>query len=293
MASALAQTDWAQDWLDNRPPKALHDDVARWNKRAATFGNVEELSAYTVEFLAALNAQPGDTLLDMGCGNGCEAVPLAKTDCKVVARDFSPAMIEACKENAAAAGVAEAIDAAVMSWEDDWEAAGIAPKSVDIAFASRSVITRDLGSALRKLSAAARRFACATVSTGYTPKESPTLLRDLGVTAPPTYDFAYVFNILVQLGYTPQVTYIVHERRLHFDTLAEGVELFADILDHAEPNCGAAALAAAYEALPGWVEARMEDNEAAGTVNRHGETEGRYKIVMPDDIRWALVKWEV
>ena len=293
MANTLAQIDWAQDWLDNRPPKALHDDVARWDRRAASFGNVEELSEYTVEFLRELGAEPGDALLDMGCGNGCTAVPLAKAGCKVVARDFSPAMIGACKANAAAAGVAEAVDAAVMSWEDNWEAAGIAPRSVDIAFASRSVITRDLGAALRKLSATARRSACVTVSTGYTPKASPTLLKDLGVTAPPALDFAYVFNILVQLGYTPQMSYIVHERRLHFGTLAEGVELFTDIVNHAEPNCGAEALVAAYAALPGWVEAHMERNEAAGTVNRHGETEGRYKIVMPDDIRWALVRWEV
>ena len=180
-----------------------------------------------------------------------------------------------------------------MAWEDDWEACGIMPSSVDVAFASRSVITEDLGAALAKLSRVARRHACATVSTGYTPMMSPTMLHELGVSRVLAYDFIYTFNILVQLGYVPEVSYIVHDRIFSFDSPEEGEELLLAQLEHAQTYCDAGELARAATRVRGWLEERVQANEFAGMVNRHGKPQGRYKIQVPDDIRWAFLKWEV
>ena len=291
----LIETDWSEEWKRVQRSRKHVDCPERWNKRAPSFGGALFSSPYADQFIELLNLQPGDTVFDMGCGNGAIAIPLAKAGFHVVARDFSEGMLAGLAEAAAASGeeVAARIDAARMAWEDDWEACGIMPRSVDVAFASRSVITEDLGTALAKLSRVAQRHACATVSTGYTPMMSPTMLKDLGVTRVLAYDFIYTFNILVQLGYVPEVSYIVHDRFISFDSLDEGEEQLLAQLEHAQTYCDAEELRVVATRLHAWMEEWVQPNEFGGMLNRHGKPEGRLKIQMHDDIRWAFLKWDV
>lgn len=289
----LVSTDWAEEWVRAQRGREHTDTPERWDKRASGFGNTRESSPYVEQFIALLDLQPGDHVFDMGCGNGAIAVPLAQAGFRVTARDFSAGMLECLAREAQQAGASQNIEAARMSWEDDWEACGIEPRSFDVAFASRSVITQDLGASLAKLSRVARRHACATLSTGYTPKISPTILRELGITSFAAYDYLYAFNILHQLGYLPEISYIVHDRVFHFDSAQDVREQFLDLLAHAQGSCDASELCEAEQRLDAWIGEHIEPNERAGTVNRHGEIEGAYKIVIPNDIRWAFVKWEV
>ena len=289
----LIETDWAEEWKRVQRSRKHVDCPDRWNKRAPSFGGALFRSPYADQFIQALALEPGDTVLDMGCGNGAIAVPLAKAGHKVIARDFSERMLAGLAEAAKTAQVEDRIDAALMAWEDDWWAAGLTPGCVDVAFASRSMITEDVGASIAKLSAAARRFACATISTGYTPMMSPTMLRDLGVTRVLAYDFIYTFNILVQQGFVPEVRYIVHDRFISFDTLEEGEEALLAQLEHAQTYCDAGELEAAATRLRAWMEERVQPNEFAGLLNRHGQPEGRFKIQLKDDIRWAFLKWDV
>ena len=241
----LVDTDWAEEWRRIQRARKHVDSAERWDKRAPSFGVARSVSPYVTRFIELLDLREGDTVFDMGCGNGAVAIPLALAGHHVVARDFSRGMLESLAAGAAEAGVADRIDAAKLAWEDDWAAAGLEPGSVDVAFASRSVITADLGAALAKLSSMARRHACVSVSTGYTPMMSPTMLRQLGVTAIHAYDYVYTFNILVQLGYTPEMRYIVHDRVYTFETFDEAKEQFERLLEHAGTYCDAGELAAA------------------------------------------------
>ena len=94
------------------------------------------------------------SVLDVGCGAGTLAIPLAGLVRRVTAIDFSDAMIallnHRCLENSLTN-----ITARVIGWEDDWEQAGIAEH--DVAIASRSLIVDDLQAALCKLNSKARR----------------------------------------------------------------------------------------------------------------------------------------
>lgn len=54
-----------------------------------------------------LNLQPGARVLDVTCGPGLYAVPLAKRGCQITAVDFSPASIAYARQLAEAEGVAE------------------------------------------------------------------------------------------------------------------------------------------------------------------------------------------
>ncbi len=290
----LVETDWAEEWIRVQRGRKHVDSAERWDKRSVTFGDAcGAPSAYTRKFVELLDLQPDDVVFDMGCGTGALAIPLAQAGHKVIARDFSAGMLGRLTYAADQTGTTDLIDAAQMSWEDDWEAAGLEGRFADVAFASRSVITADLGAALTKLSNSAKRYACATISTGYNPMMSPRVLRELGVSQVPAYDYLYTYNVLMQLGYLPEVQFIISDRVENFDSVEEGVEIFAGMLEHARSYCLPEELEAAAKALPAWVEAHLEPNERVGEPDKHGGVEGKYKIVVPDDIRWAFLKWRV
>ena len=286
-------SDWAAEYIELQAQHRHLDDSSKWDKRSVTFGSSVVQSPYSAEFVRLLDLQPGDTLFDMGCGNGALAVPLAALGHKVIARDFSNGMLAGLAAAAAEKGVSDNIDMGRLAWGDDWEAAGITPKMVDIAFASRSVITRDLGAALTKLSNVARRKAVVTVSTGSTPMMSNRILRELGVTKVAAYDCRYTMNILFQLGYEPELRYIVTDRHLAFDDIAGARALFDDMLEHAASYAPADQIALARTRLDDWIAPRIEPNELAGMSNKHGEVEGAYKIDLPNDVRWAFISWDV
>jgi trans-aconitate methyltransferase len=56
------------------------------------------VSAYGIELLDWLDAQPGETVLDLGCGTGEIAAKIADTGATVIGIDSDPAMIEAARQ---------------------------------------------------------------------------------------------------------------------------------------------------------------------------------------------------
>ncbi|MEJ0025134.1 MAG: class I SAM-dependent methyltransferase [Rhizomicrobium sp.] len=62
----------------------------------------EALIVRVAEFVGL---KPGDAVMDLGCGPGLLAVPLAKLGFAVMAVDPEPDMVEACRDAAAEAGV--------------------------------------------------------------------------------------------------------------------------------------------------------------------------------------------
>ena len=85
----LIETDWSEEWKRVQRSRKHVDCPERWNKRAPSFGGALFSSPYAQQFIELLDLKPGDTVFDMGCGNGAIAIPLAKAGYHVVARDFS------------------------------------------------------------------------------------------------------------------------------------------------------------------------------------------------------------
>jgi SAM-dependent methyltransferase len=170
------------------------------------------MSDYVRDFLAGLDLAPGDTVFDMGSGAGTLAIPLAGAGHRVICGDFSRGMRDALKRKAEEAGVADMITLFDMRWEDDWRAAGIAPKSVDVAIASRSIMVHDLGAAIEKLEAVARRQVAVTVSTRFGPRAK----REIGDVlngVPYLPDSVYATNILFDMERYPKVSYIDADKK--------------------------------------------------------------------------------
>lgn len=162
--------DWLARWREQVAAEhAQYDavvphpgpDADFWGPHAARFRSIENDPSRD-RFLAFLLARvrPGMRVLDVGCGAGRYALPLAHAGAQVEAIDASPAMIEALRADAAAQGLA--IDARVSSWES----AEVAPADVVIC-AHVLYPLRDPEPFLRKLDSSARGQA--HVLMGYAP----------------------------------------------------------------------------------------------------------------------------
>ena len=199
--------DWGKEWIIRSDARNEPDDSSIWDARSQDYSMRRDMSDYASAFLAGLDLAPGDTVFDMGSGTGALAIPLAEMGCRVICGDFSSGMRAALRKSAEEAGVSDAISTVDMSWDDDWQAAGVAPKSVDIAVASRSVMVYDLGSALEKLESIARKQVAITVPTRFGPRAE----REVGEILygiPYLPDFIYAVNILFYMGRSPNVSYI-------------------------------------------------------------------------------------
>ena len=159
----------------------------------------------------------------MGCGSGTLAVPLALAGHEVYAADFSPAMfVELMMRRARVEGVEELIHPIEMSWDEEWKAAPVC----DVAFASRSIATQDMAAALLKLDAHARRRVCITLATATdtSPRADEVLLRAVGRTKDYASDYVYGMNILWQLGFQPDLSYIRSKRASDFTSFEEAID---------------------------------------------------------------------
>ncbi|MDO5117774.1 MAG: methyltransferase domain-containing protein [Eggerthellaceae bacterium] len=289
---SLIDTDWGLQWKEEQGEYHADDNAAYWDNRAPKFGTKRGISPYVLAFIDHLALDPDDSVFDMGCGNGALAIPLAKAGHKVIARDFSRGMLDALKEEMEAQGVT-GIDYAQMSWEDDWEACGIGERIVDVAFASRSIITSDLKASLEKLSKVARKRACVTVSTNATPHTSSDILRSLGATYVKERDSLYTFAILIQLGYHPEVSYILSQRCDAYEDREDAAAALERMIVSAEPYISKEDACRCRENLPAWLDENLVPNENAGRLNSHNEVEGPWRLAVPREVRWAFISWEV
>lgn len=170
------------------------------NKRAATFTR-SATSDYERWLLDLLALKAGEEVLDMGCATGTLAVPLARAGHRVHGCDFAEAMLAILDERAATEKLP--ITSHLLAWEDDWEEAGLGKDSVDVAFASRSLMSGDVSACVRKLDAAARSRAAVVVPDSLLPSRDPRLLTYLGRAARRPRIVRDVTRALASLGRTP------------------------------------------------------------------------------------------
>lgn len=226
--------DWEAAWHAYQDSRMRPGTREHWDKRAASYGEHAgasgELGAYERIFLERAGIRPGETVLDMGCGVGLLAVPLAQRGHCVVCVDFSAGMLEQLEARAEQAGVRDMLDVRQLAWDDDWDAAGVGRDCVDVAIASRSLATYHLTNAIAKLDRAARRRVCATVAAGRSPMRDERAFEAVGRAREAVRDYAFVTNILFDHGVFPELSYVVTHSLPAFADRAEALRKLADML---------------------------------------------------------------
>ena len=194
------------------------DSQAYWNKRAATFTR-DATSDYERWLLDLLALETGEEILDMGCATGTLAVPLARAGHRVHGCDFAEAMLAILDERATAENLP--ITSHLLAWEDDWEEAGLGENSVDVAFASRSLMSGDVSACVRKLDAAARSRAAVVVPDSLLPSRDPRLLTYLGRSTRRPRVVRDVTRALASLGRIPTFATTRTFRPMRFSSFDE------------------------------------------------------------------------
>lgn len=198
--------DWRALWAAERKHQDGVEDVAFWDRRAQGFSASCQRSSYAHEYLERAGIRPGETVIDMGCGSGTLALPLAAEGHLVTACDLSSGMLDRLRQQAQEAGIAERIDARQLSWLADWDDLPVA----DVFVASRSLYSLDLHDTILKMERHARRRVCITVATLQAPGHDRTMLHALGRPCSEKAEFVYIVNLLMQMGRLPELSYISH-----------------------------------------------------------------------------------
>ena len=283
MRSRRGEAGWNEEWKALQAKRRGPDDPSFWDARARHF-RPRETHPYAQAFLELTGIRAGETVLDMGCGAGSLAIPLAHAGHRVIAVDFSPRMLAVLDETARECGLFDRIDPVQLAWDDDWRLAGIEPKSVDVALASRSIATADLKAALGKLTSAARRRCAITLIAGASPRYDEHIMNAIGASVTRSGDYVYAFNILIGMGLTPEVRYIASPRRDTFDSLEDGVADFSRMLEDGNED--------RIDELRAYIAQHMVENPHVGEPGSKGRPQGAYMLDHIRMVRWAHLSWD-
>lgn len=216
----LEEIDFAKMYREHKAATDFKGkNSSDWDEKSKNMAASVINSPYVDAFISRMELAGDEVVLDIGCGPGTLAVPLAKMVKEVIAIDFSAQMLAELEAYAAREGVTN-IRTVHLSWEDDWS---ILPP-VDIAVASRSVEVKDIDMALSKMSLHARRACYITYKAGGSFVDME-ILDYIGKKIIGKPDFWYIPVLLYQYGYLPKVDYIATERgNLRYGSASEFVE---------------------------------------------------------------------
>lgn len=302
----------AEEWrrLDGRRRKP--DSQDHWDERAKSFSFKDTPDVYLQSFISKAGITGKESVLDMGCGTGSLAVALAAMGCSVIAADFSKGMLARLHSKAAEQGMlweggvskfcsddspAGSVGASPseigagkilplhMSWEDDWVNYGLGEGSVDVAVASRSVITHDLEDSLQKLSAVARERVCVTVGTGISPRVDMRVARAMGLELERHNDALFVFGIASDLGYEPTVSYIHSPRSKSYISPDEAYYSLLKTRDYLADTADQISVEESACRLRNFLADHLVEIEEDGTK--------RWTLDQPRVVPWAFISWDV
>lgn len=262
------EIDWVAAWGRAKAERPRRKDATFWNDRAPSFSRHASESDYQKQFLDLMQPQPSWSVLDVGCGSGTLAVPLAGRIRSVTALDFSPGMLALLQERCRKEELAN-VTPILGSWEDDWQDLGIG--SFDVAISSRSIVVDDLRAALVKLDRAAKRRVYISAMVGDGPNDR-RIFNAVGRELRRGPDYIYGYNLLHQMEIYAEVSFITCSEWLNYrdrDAALEGMRWMLDDLDAKE-------------------ETRLRDYLAAELVP-HG---AHWRLPAPKVVRWAVINWK-
>jgi protein-L-isoaspartate O-methyltransferase len=192
--------DWDDLWRQQLQAASFRTLGAdRWNAGAANWGKAMDGSSnsnYVEQLLARMNLSSDMTVLDVGCGSGRLAIPLAKRVRHVTALDQAPAMLELIKQKAEAESVQN-----IQTVNLDWTKAriGIDVEPHDVVLSSSSVLTLELREFLVRMDQAAKQRCYLSWGVGSNLRDA-RVCGVLGEKYRPQPSYVVVYNLLYSMG---------------------------------------------------------------------------------------------
>ena len=265
----VREVDWNQAWKEGRTDSPPHgQDEKSWNKRAPSYSKAASETQYAETLFDIMKPQAHWQVLDMACGGGTLAVPLAKRVQMVTAVDFSPHMLAILNGRCRTEGI-ENIRTIQGRWDDDWQALGIGRH--DVAIVSRALVAEDLQGSLLKLDGIAREQVYIITTVGDGPYDR-RMFEAIGRPLPYRPDYIYPYNLLYQMGIFAEVSFIENPQN---NTFASPNEAFDAVL---------------------WMFDGLSSREAELLRSYLKENlvcrDGRWSLSYNQVTRWAVIWWK-
>lgn len=186
--------------LATREPKQPAD----WDKKAEKMqtSQFDLKNDYVKDFLARMDLDGVESVLDVGCGGGSIALSVAPYVSQVHALDYSQGMLDLLQKRAGVFGI-DNVSPILRAWDDDWSDI----PECDVCVSSRSSMVNDLQSSLNKLNSKAKKavYMTMTVDKDFIHRDVLKFIGRDGVGFP---NYIYAVNMLYQQGYRVSVDFI-------------------------------------------------------------------------------------
>jgi ubiquinone/menaquinone biosynthesis C-methylase UbiE len=215
--SPLNEIDWDGIWQEQMDLTSFKGEGVRfWNGMTRRINRYCASDAYAQEIIRRMQLAPDFSVLDVGCGPGTLALPLACEVREVTALDISSTMLERLEYNAASAGVSgiKTLCADFLQTEDDKLG------QHDIVIASRSLPMGDLRRSLMKMDRLARHSCYLTWIVGARETDA-RICEVLGREYHPYPDYLIIANILLTMGIYASIEIIRVSERHRYENLDE------------------------------------------------------------------------
>jgi SAM-dependent methyltransferase len=195
-------------------------DLEFWEKRSSSFAEHAGKTHYPNEFLKLMRFESDYTVLDMGCGGGALAIPLAGKVKKITAVDFSQKMLDIVGNICRERNITN-IETVLGEWDSDWARLGLG--KYDIAISSRSLRAENSVPYIQKLINAARRQVFISAPEGNGPLDTKLLEfagRDTSVKA----DYRQFMEVLKSMDIDADISFIDENHSNRWSTFDAAVQ---------------------------------------------------------------------
>jgi len=267
---SIDDINFQQLWQNARKSRSWSSKSSGdWNKKATSFAARNKTSPFIDLVIDKLPLTKDHTVLDIGCGPGTLALPIAERVAGVTALDYSATMLSTLSGFADERKLTN-IQTVEAAWEDDWQNAGINPH--DITLASRSLNVEFLQAALQKADHYAKKyvFLIERISPTYF---EPAVFEAIGRPFDSGPDYIYTVNILYQLGIHANVEILQLNKATRYSSLDDILDSFRWMLKELSDQ-----------------EDRLLQNYIQNHATFHSD--GTLSLERNHPLTWALIWWK-